>query len=210
MSKFLTDLDMKNEKDSKILDTVIKKALIGKSVVVMKQVVKVGVDDEGEPIYDGKDIKAVVAEGGCLINMDTSHGVCVFYVTMRNMKRGNIKEIQNLWKTVRDRGMARYLEGEDNDYYMTLDCVTIEESKERIYTFGSYRTPIFCSSDGDEDLCLVYVIDDCFIDVSRYDKKQVEYEAAKLAEAGLNAGASEEDEAQEKKGVVNDSVLFKG
>lgn len=203
--RFLPELDMDDPKQAKHLETVLAKARVGKVIVALKQAVKIGVDENGKDVYDGKDVQVTGAAGGCLIDKDKQ----LIYITMRDLKRPNIKAIQNIWKTVRDRGMTRYLEGKENDYYMTLDCQTIEESKKKCYTFGTVTTPLFCSSDGDEDLCLAYLIDDCFIDISHYDKKLVEYEAVKLAEQGKNAAEFLEDEPQEEQGVLNDSVLFR-
>lgn len=204
--RFIHELDMDDERQAKSLETVLKKARVGKVFAALEQKVKIGVDENGKDIYDGKDVQITGASGGCLISLNNN----LIYITMRDLKRRNIKAIQNIWKTIRDRGTTRFLEGKENDYFMTLECVTIDEGKKRCYTFGSYDTPLFCSSDGDEDLCLAFLMEDCFIDISVYDKRAVDYEAVKLAEAGIDAAEFLEDnEPQEEQGVLNDSVLFR-
>ena len=203
----IAELKAQEKKELKALEQVLHKTAIGKKVFVLKQGHRVGVDEYGNDVYDGQDLQVCVTDSPSLVGMDGT----LLTFTIRDMKRRDVKAIQNLWKTIFQRGKARKLDGnKPNDYYMTLDCVTVDEHNKLQFTFGCYSTPIFCSSDGDEDLTMTFFTEECFIDISPYDKREVEYQAAKLAEQGLTVNKhweSAEEEAPEKQEVLHD-VLF--
>ena len=205
----LTELETQQKKELKAMEQVLHKITTGKKVFVLKQGHKVGEDEYGNDIYEGQDLQVCVTDSPAMTGIDGT----LLTFTLRDLSRRDVKAIQNFWKTIFQRGKARMLDGnKPNDYYMTFDCVAIDEHNKLIFTFGCYRTPLFCSSDGDEDLTLMFFTEECFIDISPYNKREIEYEAVKQAEQGLvpnrHLESSEnEEEIPEKQGVIND-VLF--
>ena len=203
----IAKLEAQQQKELKAFDQVLHKTSVGKKVFVLKQGGKVGEDEYGNDIYDGKDLEVCTTDSPSIIGIDGT----MLVLSIQNLKRKDVKAIQNLWKTVYQRGKARALEGKPNDYYLTLDIVTIEEHRKLQFTFGCYKTPLFCSSDGDEDLKLMYFTEECFIDISPFNKAEAEYQAAKMMEEGVafnkHRQKAEEAEAPEKQEVLND-VLF--
>jgi len=172
--KPVLELDMKNPAEEKALRTVIQKAAIGKVVASVKQTIQKGDD------FDIKMIDTAVTEAGALISLNGEY----LYFTIRDLKRHNVKRVQALWKTVLKRVINRFEEGEANDYFMTVDCVTIDEGKSKVFTFGCLDTPVFCSSDGDDDLTMAVKLADCYISIDRYNAKEIAYEAIKAEEKG--------------------------
>lgn len=204
-SNRVAELKARQKKELKSLEQVLHKSSIGKKVFTLKQGQKVGVDEYGNDVYDGQDLQICVTDSSSIIGVDGT----MLTFTIRGLKRRDVKAIQNLWKTVYQRGKARMLDGnKPNDYYMTLDCVTIDEHNKLMFTFGCYRTPLFCSSDGDDDLTLMFFTEECFIDISPYNKREVDYQATKLAEQGNVVNkhwmTEEESEEAEKQEVLHD------
>lgn len=172
--KAIAELDMNNPNEQRALRTVLQKVTAGKVVASIKQAVKKGDD------YSIRMVQTVVTEMGALISKDGEF----IYFTIRDLKRHNVKQVQTLWKTVLRRGMNQFENGEANDYVLTVDCVYIDEDKAKIFSFGSHRTPLFCSSDGDDDLTLVVPAESCYISIDNYDAKELAYEAEKGKEKG--------------------------
>lgn len=172
--KAITELDLDNPTEVKALKTVLQKIVAGKIIVTVKQMI-----DDGNEIKSN-DIQTAVAETGTMIYLKDN----LAYITVRNLKRSNVKQLQNLWKTVLQRGTLQFQKGEACDYYMTTDCIYIDEYRHKSYLFGCFSTPLFCSSDGDEDLMMVVPINDCFISIDRYSEQEADYEAMKQVERG--------------------------
>ncbi len=204
----VAELKARQKKELKSLEQVLHKSSIGKKVFTLKQGQKVGVDEYGNDVYDGQDLQICVTDSSSIIGIDGT----MLTFTIRGLKRRDVKAIQNLWKTVYQRGKARMLDGnKPNDYYMTLDCVTIDEHNKLMFTFGCYRTPLFCSSDGDDDLTLMFFTEECFIDISTYNKREIDYQATKLAEQGNVVNKhwmTEEESGETEKQEVLHDVMY--
>lgn len=203
--KPIVELDMDNPKEAKALKTVLRKINIGSFVACLKQAVKTKEDE-----YVSNVLQAAVADEGAMALIDGG----LLYITLRDLKNHNVKEIQELWKTVLRRGTTQFTKGEANDYYLTIDCIMIDKSAKKMYTLGCYRTPLFCSSDGDADLTLAMPLEDCFISIDNYDAREIEYAAVSATERGetvkplLKKNLPEDDEiAEEKKKAYGSDIL---
>lgn len=172
--KSIIELNMNISAEQKALRAVIQKVAIGKVVTTIKQAVKKDND------YVFKTIQSAVTEMGALISMNGNY----IYISIRDLKRHNVKQVQTMWKTVLKRGINQYIKGEANDYFMTIDCVTIDKEQSKIFSFGSLETPVFCSSDGDDDLTLAVPFDKCYISIDNYNAREIAYEATKGIEQG--------------------------
>ena len=172
--KPLLELNLDDPKERKALDLVLKKIATGKVIATIKQIVVNG------DSYTSNVIQTAVAETNTLVDINQN----LIYITVRNLNKGSVKRLQNLWKTVLKRGTVRYKEGNENDYVMTVDCAYTDEHQGKSYLLGCFMTPIFCSGDGDEDLMFVVPAEDCFISIDRYSRQATDYEMTKQIERG--------------------------
>lgn len=179
--KAITELS--EDKDFQALEVVLRKIITGKVVATVKQMITNG--DKCEI----NDVQTAVAETHTFVDKNGDY----MYITITNLNHASVKRIKNLWKMVLKRGTVRYKEGKENDYYMTIDCINVEERKQKSYLFGCFSTPIFCSSDGDEDLMLVVPESDCFISIDRYNDRDTDYEMLKQIENGKAISSFHDD-----------------
>lgn len=172
-------IQLETEKEFKIFSEVLRKIVEGgKTVACIKQYI----EDEDGYAQESANIQRVVIEQGMTVQVEGK----LVYATIQGLRRPDVRKIQGLWKTVVARGQSQYSQQKANDYYMTLDCVAVDEDKGYSYGFFGLHTPMFCSGDGDDDLCFAFDLADCAIDVSHYDAHEAEYYAMVDAEENSN------------------------
>lgn len=173
--KSITDLNLDDAKERKALSLVLTNIASGQIIATIKQLV------ESDGKYNSRDIQTAVANTGTMVDISGN----LAYITVRNLNKNEVKQIRNLWQTVIHRGTVQMKEkGEDNDYYMTIDCLCVDKKKKKSYLFGCYSTPLFCSSDGDTDLWFAVNIEDCFISIDPYSEQETDYEMQKQIDRG--------------------------
>ena len=175
--KPLVDLNMNNEKDVAALRAVLRSMSLASIVAIIQQAIKKGDD------YEFKDIQVAVAQTPITVDLDNEHRLA--HITARDLRKSNVRKIQRLFKTVRDRGTKRFLDAEANDYLLQIKCVYIDKRHSKSYMFFCDNTPVFASSDGDDDLQFVIPFEDCHIDISAYSDKDADYEAMKQIDKGI-------------------------
>ncbi|MBR0542344.1 MAG: hypothetical protein IJK26_09090 [Clostridia bacterium] len=174
--KNLLELDMDNPNDKNALIAVLEHMPSAKVIARIQQAVKKG---DG---YEFNDLQVGGAETP--VTIELRYDNLSVYITARDLKRNNVTKMQNMFRSVLNRGTKRSLEGEANDYRFVLDCITILKSKGKSYCFGIDKTPLFASSDGDDDLTFLVPMSNCYIDISNYSEKDADYEAMKQIERG--------------------------
>lgn len=124
-----------------------------------------------------------------------------------------LKRIKGLWKTWIERGHARYMDGQGNDYALIIDLVCPDEQAGKAYTI-SFINPVFMGTESDS-LEMAFPLDGMQYEVVEVDyleiENELEYEeevketTAKrlyLDEVGGNNAFSEND------GIIsNDDIL---
>lgn len=184
--KKLVELDMDNERDRTALSTVLEKLSSAHLIVNLVQVV----EKNGE--YEHNTLQTAVAQTPCHAQIALESGLA--YITARNLKNTNVQKIKTLYETVLDRGTKRLLECQANDYYLEGQCVTIDKRKGKSYMYGFETTPLFASSDGDEDLKFAYPLTEGYISIDKYSEKDADYEAMKLLEKGKTVNPMLQDD----------------
>lgn len=168
-------VQLETDKEFKIFAEVLRKIVeSGKVVASIKQYI----EDEDGYAQEPANIQRVVVEQGMTVQVEGK----LVYATIQGLRKNDVRKVQSLWKTVVARGQSQFLQQKANDYYMTLDCVAVDEDKGYSYGFFALHTPMFCSGDGDDDLCFAIDLTDCAIDVSKYDAHEAEYYAMVDAE----------------------------
>ena len=179
-------IELDGEKELRALKKVLEKIsdVDAQVIVCMKQAIR---QPDG---YEQQDISTTVLKSNVQVNLNEN----LIYVTIPSMGRPNVKEIQQLWHNVLQRGTQMYVKGQANDYFLTFDAVYLDEIKEKSYLLCSHCTPIFCSSDGDADLTLVFRLQDVYISIDTYNAHDTEYLAAIAEEEGQSIRTASEDE----------------
>lgn len=168
-------IQLETDKEFSTFAEILRKIVEnGKIVACIKQYI----EDEDGYQQEEATIQRVVLEQGATVQVEGK----LVYVTIQGLRKENVRKVQALWKTVVARGQSQFLKKQANDYYLTLDCVAIDEDAGFSYGFFGLHTPPFASSDGDDDLCFAFDLADCAVDKSHYNAHDAEYYAMVDAE----------------------------
>lgn len=158
--------EFNTDEDFEMFREVLEKASQGHIVATLKQAMKH--PDGG---YNYLDMEQYVANQQGFIQVNGEF----VYITLHNMTKPDCKKIKSMYNIMLQHGTQMFGKGEANDYVLLIDIAHNELEKGYTYIFSCLQ-PIFVSGDGDDDLTLVFAINNVLCgkeSVSMYD---VEYE----------------------------------
>lgn len=97
----------------------------------------------------------------------------------KNGSLNDLKKIRTMWQAVLNRGTVRFLQGNANDYGITIDLICSELENSRAYVISLFN-PTFMAGE-DHGISLALSLDSFAFGVERVTLSEIEYEEEQRA-----------------------------
>ena len=178
MSILLSNGNNTEEEERQIFRECLEKCRDCECIATLRQYAR-----KNETQFNQLDIQQNVFHAESLINLNDG----LAYVTLMTSERGNFQIVRQMHDTVLKRGTERFLQKQDNDYFLIVDLMNKDDEMSIYYTFSLFQ-PQFFTVEGNS-LRIALPMERMHFFKEQLDRDEIDY-ATMVAESEEETGST--------------------